>query len=59
MEGEDGRFEHTLDLGFHIINRVGGFYLKSDGLAREGLYEDLHDGLWGWIASQVLCLDKM
>merc|ERR1711994_421518 len=31
-----------LDLRFHIVNRVGGLHIKSDGLAREGLDKDLH-----------------
>jgi len=32
----------VLDLGLHILNRVAGFYLQGDGLAGEGLHEDLH-----------------
>ena len=31
-----------LDLGFYIFDSIGGLDLKSDGLAREGLDEDLH-----------------
>jgi len=31
-----------LDLGLHIVNGVGALHLKGDGLASEGLYEDLH-----------------
>merc|ERR1712033_76665 len=32
----------VLDLGLHILNGVGRFNLKSDGLASQGLDEDLH-----------------
>ena len=32
----------VLDLGLHILDGIRGFDLKSDGLAREGLYENLH-----------------
>ena len=32
----------VLDLGFHILDRVGRLDLEGDGLAREGLNEDLH-----------------
>ena len=32
----------VLDLGLHIVDGVGGLHLKGDGLAREGLHEDLH-----------------
>jgi len=31
-----------LDLGFDVINSIGGLHLKGDGLSSEGLYEDLH-----------------
>ena len=31
-----------LDLGLHVIDSVGGLDLKGDGLAGEGLDEDLH-----------------
>jgi len=31
-----------LDLGLDIVDGIGGLDLKSDGLASEGLYEDLH-----------------
>merc|ERR1719469_957082 len=31
-----------LDLGLHVIDGVGGLDLKGDGLAGEGLDEDLH-----------------
>ena len=37
-----------LDLGLHIIDSVRGLYLKRDGLAGEGLHEDLHDGMRMW-----------
>ena len=33
----------VLDLGLHIVDGVGSLHLKGDGLAREGLYENLHD----------------
>uniref|UniRef100_A0A453NBR0 Uncharacterized protein n=1 Tax=Aegilops tauschii subsp. strangulata TaxID=200361 RepID=A0A453NBR0_AEGTS len=32
----------VLDLGLHVVNGVGGFHFKCDGLAGEGLDEDLH-----------------
>ena len=32
----------VLDLGLDIVDGVGGLDLKGDGLAREGLDEDLH-----------------
>merc|ERR1719419_172900 len=32
----------VLDLGLDILDRVAGFHLKGDSLAREGLDEDLH-----------------
>merc|ERR1712121_363995 len=32
----------VLDLGLHILNGVGRFNLKSDGLASQGLDKDLH-----------------
>jgi len=31
-----------LDLGFDIVNSIGGFDLESDSFTREGLYENLH-----------------
>jgi len=31
-----------LNLGLDIINSVAGFNIKSDGLASQGLDEDLH-----------------
>lgn len=39
------KFERTLDFRLHIVNGVGRFDLKGDGLPREGLYENLHNGL--------------
>jgi hypothetical protein len=36
---------HTLDLGFHIVDGVRRLHLEGDGLTREGLDENLHDGL--------------
>jgi len=32
----------VLDLGLHILNGVTGLYFQCDGLASEGLDEDLH-----------------
>jgi hypothetical protein len=32
----------VLDLGLHIVDGVGGLDLERDGLARQGLHEDLH-----------------
>ena len=32
----------VLDLGLHVLNRVGLLNVKSDGLAGESLHEDLH-----------------
>jgi len=32
----------VLDLGLDVVNGVGGLDLKSDGLASQGLHEDLH-----------------
>ena len=32
----------VLDFGFDILDGVTGLDLKSDGLARQGLHEDLH-----------------
>jgi hypothetical protein len=34
----------VLDLGLDILDGVRGLHLEGDGLAREGLHEDLHDG---------------
>ena len=33
----------VLDLGFDIVDRVAGFDIKSDRLARKGFDKDLHD----------------
>ncbi len=33
----------VLDFGLDIVDRVARFDLERDGLAREGLDEDLHD----------------
>lgn len=35
----------VLDLGLDILDGVTGLDLKSDGLARQGLHEDLHVGV--------------
>ena len=32
-----------LNLGLHVLDRVGGLDLEGDGLPGEGLDEDLHD----------------
>ena len=32
----------VLDLGLHVLNGIGGLNIQSDGLASEGLDEDLH-----------------
>ena len=32
----------VLDLGLDVLDRVGGLDLEGDGLASEGLHEDLH-----------------
>ncbi len=32
----------VLDLGLHVLNRVGRLHLQRDGLARQGLDKDLH-----------------
>lgn len=34
----------VLDLSLDILDGVGRLHLKSDGLTREGLHEDLHLG---------------
>lgn len=34
----------VLDFGLDILDRIGRFDLKGDGLARQGLDEDLHPG---------------
>ena len=36
----------VLDFRLDIVNCIRAFDLESDGLAREGLHEDLHDCLW-------------
>ena len=32
----------VLDLGLHVLDGVGGFNLKGDGLTSQCLHEDLH-----------------
>lgn len=34
-----------LDLGLHIFNAITRFHLQGDGLASQGLHEDLHSNL--------------
>ena len=36
----------VLDLGLDVLDGVGGLDLKGDGLASEGLDEDLHLLIW-------------
>ena len=43
--------QRTLNLGLHIVDGVRRLHLKGDGLAREGLYENLHGGLW-WLLEE-------
>jgi len=38
----------VLNLGLHILDRVGRFDIQSDSLTREGLDEDLHLSLLSW-----------
>ena len=38
------RLNCTLDLGLDIVDGVRRLHLKGDGLAREGLHENLHVG---------------
>lgn len=38
-------FCRTLDLSLDIVDGVGRFHLKGDGLPRERFHKDLHDGL--------------
>ena len=35
-----------LDLGLHVLDGVTGLHLQGDGLAGQGLHEDLHFDLW-------------
>ena len=49
----DRCLELTLDLGLDIVDGVGRFDLEGDGLTRQGLDENLHDGLV--TKRQVLC----
>jgi len=35
----------VLDLSFHIVDGVAGLHIECDGLAREGLDENLHDSV--------------
>jgi hypothetical protein len=40
----------VLDLGLDVVDGIGGLHLKGDGLAGEGLDEDLHGcGCAGWL----------
>ncbi len=43
--------EAHLDLGLDVFNGVAGLHLEGDGLAGEGLHEDLH--CWCFVA--LLC----
>ena len=37
-----GQARRTLNLGLDVVDGIGRLHLKGDGLAREGLDEDLH-----------------
>ena len=41
----------VLDLGLHVVNRVRRLHLEGDGLARQGLDEDLR----GWRRGRTGC----
>jgi hypothetical protein len=43
--GRRARLPHTLNLGLDIVDGVRRLHLEGDSLTREGLDEDLHDGL--------------
>ncbi len=47
----------VLDLRFDIVNGIGGLDLKSDGLAGEGLDEDLH--LVGISVSELMKMGRI
>jgi hypothetical protein len=53
--------QHTLDLGLDVVDSVRALDLESDGLAGEGLYEDLHGcgcGVlvwWMWWCATCAC----
>lgn len=36
----------VLNLSFHVVDGIGGFNLKCDGLSSECLHEDLHVEIW-------------
>ena len=38
----DQQFSTYLDLGLNVLDGVGRLHLEGDGLAGEGLHEDLH-----------------
>jgi hypothetical protein len=47
MSGLEAR---TLNLGLHIVDGIARLHLQGDGLAGQGLHEDLHSGYF-WVAS--------
>ena len=54
VRGSFGR-RSTLDFRFNIVDCVGRLHLEGDGLAREGLDEDLHFGLGVRVSVGILC----
>jgi hypothetical protein len=42
LSTESNSYNTHLDLSLHILDGVGRLYLEGDGLARQGLHEDLH-----------------
>ncbi len=53
--------ELTLNLGLDIVDGVRGLHLEGDGLAREGLDEDLHDedlGFDGQFLTSLIVVQK-
>ncbi|KAJ6358564.1 hypothetical protein OIU76_000305, partial [Salix suchowensis] len=42
IELENSELDLVLDLGFDIVDCIGGFYLEGYCLARQGFHEDLH-----------------
>ena len=44
-----------LNFSFHILDGVGWLNLEGDGLAREGLHEDLHVEHSPWASQLVQC----
>lgn len=42
IKGSCCGFDFTLNFALDIVDGVGRLHLEGDGLARKGLYEDLH-----------------